>query len=83
MTTSFIIVISLILLSQFIGILSLVTIRPVVKAGSVSKFYWKYKLLFRKQPKVIISGGKKVNVSSYVALYVHGNSMKDYNIVNG
>ncbi len=83
MTTAFIIVISIILIFQVIGILSLVSVRAVVKAGCVSKFYWRYKLLFGKQPKEIISDGKKVNVASYVALYVYGNSMKDYNIYNG
>ena len=83
MATSFIIVISIILIIQLIGILSSFSLRPVVKAGNVSKFYWKYKFLFGKQPKEILYNGNKVNVASYVALYVYGNSMQDYNIHTG
>jgi len=55
----------------------------VAKAGKVSKFYWKYKLLFGKSPKVVECMGMKVDVSSYKVLYVYGNSMKDYEIHNG
>lgn len=83
MTKSFIIVISVILVIQILTICSFIRFLPVAKAGKVSKFYWKYKLLLRKNPKVIECDGEKVDVSSYKGLYVYGNSMKDYAIHNG
>lgn len=83
MAKSFIIVISVILLIQILTICSFLRFRPVAKAGKVSKFYWKYKLLLRHNPKVIECDGERVDVSSYKGLYVYGNSMKDYDIHNG
>lgn len=83
MSKSFIIVISIILIVQIVSICSFIRFCPVAKAGKVSKFYWKYKMLFGKEPSVIECDGEKVDVSSYKELYVHGNSMKDYNIHNG
>lgn len=83
MTKSFIIVISVILVIQILTICSFIRFLPVAKAGKVSKFYWKYKLLLRKNTKVIECDGEKVDVSSYKGLYVYGNSMKDYAIHNG
>ncbi|MBD5292823.1 MAG: hypothetical protein HDS23_06210 [Bacteroides sp.] len=83
MAKGFIIVISIILIIQIISICSFIRFCPVAKAGKVTKFYWKYKLLFGKEPNTIICDGEKINVSSYEELYVHGNSMIDYDIHNG
>lgn len=83
MTKSFIIVISVIFVIQILTICSFIRFLPVAKAGKVSKFYWKYKMLLRKGSKVIECDGEKVDVSSYKVLYVYGNSMKDYSIHNG
>lgn len=83
MTKGFIIIISIILIIQIISICSFIRSCPVAKAGKVSKFYWKYKFLFGKEPRFIDCNGEKINVSSYKELYVHGNSMKDYDIHNG
>lgn len=83
MADSFIIVISIILIIQLITLSSFAHFRPVLKAGNVSKFYWKYKLLFGKRPKAILCDNVRVDVSSYETLYVYGNSMKDYHIYNG
>lgn len=83
MAKGFIIVISIILIIQIISICSFIRFCPVAKAGKVTKFYWKYKLLFGKVPNAIVCDGEKINVSSYKELYVHGNSMIDYDIHNG
>lgn len=83
MTKSFIIIISIILIVQIISICSFARLCPVAKAGKVSKFYWKYKLLFGKEPNTIVCDGTKIDVSTYKELYVYGNSMKDYDIHNG
>lgn len=83
MSKGFIIVISIILIIQIISICSFIRFCPVAKAGKVSKFYWKFKLLYGKEPNTIVCDGEQINVSSYEELYVHGNSMKDYDIHNG
>lgn len=83
MTKSFIIVISIVLIVQIVSICSFLRFCPVAKAGKVSKFYWRYKLLLGKGPKIVDFNGEKIDVSSYKELYVYGNSMKDYHICNG
>ena len=52
----------------------------MVKAGKVSDPYHKVEKVTGGVPKSINVGGKKVDVSGYVVLYVHGNSMKKYKI---
>lgn len=83
MAKSFIIVISIILIVQIVSICSFLRLCPVAKAGKVSKFYWKYRLLLGKEPKEIVCNGDVIDVSSLKELYVHGNSMKDHHILNG
>lgn len=83
MAKGFVVVISIILIIQIFSICSFIRFCPVAKAGKVSKFYWKYKLLFGKEPNIIVCDQEMINVSSYKELYVHGNSMKDYDIHNG
>ena len=55
----------------------------MAKAGKVDKFFWKYKLSSCKIPKEIKCGNDTIVVSGLNHLYVYGNSMKDYNILNG
>lgn len=83
MTNSFLIVVLIILVIQIIMLCSFLRIDTVTKAGKVTKFYWKYKILTGKRPESITCEGKMVNVSAYKTLYVYGNSMKDYDIHNG
>lgn len=83
MTSSFMTVVLIILAIQIAMLCSFIRVEIVAKAGKVTKFHWKYKILTGKRPKSIMCGDRPVDVSGYKALYVYGNSMKDYDIHNG
>lgn len=80
---AFLIIISILLLSPLLNFIIGLRWVLVAKAGKVDKFFWKYKLSSCKIPKEIKCGNDTIVVSGLNHLYVYGNSMKDYNILNG
>lgn len=74
------VVFGIIMVYMVVNFLSMKTVLPVVKAGKVTDPYHKVEKIRGGVPKVINVDGKRVDVSEYVAFYVHGNSMKKYNI---
>lgn len=80
---AFFVIISILLLSPLLSFILDLRFVLVAKAGKVDKFFWKYKLSSCKIPKEIKCGNDTIAVSKLSHLYVHGNSMKDYNIFNG
>lgn len=79
---AYIIIIFLLLLSPLFSILSRVRFKQTAKAGKVSKFAWGIKLAY-DMPKTIKCGDSVISVANLKSLYVHGNSMKDYQILDG
>lgn len=74
------VVFSAIMVYMIVSFILMKTTLPVVKAGKVSDSYHKFESVRCGVPKSIIVGGKRVDVSEYVALFVHGNSMIKYKI---
>lgn len=81
--TAFFAIISILLFLPLLSLISSLRGHLTVKAGKVSNFYLKYKLASCKVPEVIRCGNETVVLSGLKHLYVHGNSMKDYNISDG
>lgn len=73
-------VFGLIMIYMIVNVFSMKTVLPVAKAGKVTDPYSKEEALRNRTPKTIRVDGKSVDVSDYEVLYVHGNSMKKYNI---
>lgn len=70
-------------LIMFYILVSIWTIKesvPVAKAGKVSDFYPKEETIRGSMPHYLNVDGKRVDVSEYIVLYVHGESMKRYKI---
>lgn len=80
---AFFVIISILLLSPLLNFILDLRLILVAKAGKVDKFFWRYKLSSCKRPKEIKCGNDTIVVSGLDYLYVYGNSMKDYNILNG
>ncbi|MBR4854251.1 MAG: hypothetical protein IKU88_05940 [Alistipes sp.] len=80
---AFFVIISILLLSPLLSFILDLRLVLVAKAGKVDKFFLRYKLSSCKIPKEIKCGNDTIAVSKLSHLYVHGNSMKDYNILNG
>lgn len=74
------VVFGIIMVFMVINYLSVRTALPVVKAGKVDDPYRKVERVRGVVPKVIKVGGKRIDVTSHIVLYVHGNSMKKYKI---
>ncbi len=74
------IVFGIIMIYMVLNLLTVKTEIPVVKAGKVSDPYHKLERIRGNLPKYINVGGKRVDVSEYIVMYVHGNSMKKYKI---
>lgn len=74
------VVFGIIMVYMVVNFLYMKTVLPVVKAGKVTDPYHKVEKIRGGLPKVINVDGKRVDVSEHVAFYVHGNSMKKYNI---
>lgn len=73
------VVFSAIMVYMIVGFWGMKTTLPVVKAGKVSDPYHKFENV-RGVPNSINVGGRRVDVSGYIVLFVHGNSMKKYKI---
>ena len=82
-TIAFIIIAAVLLLTPLFSVVSRWKFNLVAKAGKVDKFFWRYKRSSYVSPQEIQCGNEKVNVSELPILYVHGNSMKDYDIFSG
>lgn len=80
---SFFVIISILLLSPLLSFILDLRLVLSAKAGKVDKFFLRYKLSSCKKPKEIKCGNDTIIVSGLKDLYVYGNSMKDYSILNG
>ena len=83
MKISFIIIISIIAITQILTLLSVLKFEPVAKAGKVSKFYWRFQVVSPTDVTNVKLQGTRLNLAKFVILYVYGNSMKDYGIQSG
>ncbi|MDE5612674.1 MAG: hypothetical protein K2I90_11740, partial [Odoribacter sp.] len=80
---AFLIIISVLLFAPLLSFILGLRWHLVAKAGKVDKFFWRYKLSSGKIPKEIKCGDDTITTLELDHLYVYGNSMKDYNILNG
>lgn len=71
------------LIVSFLRAKEITVIVPAVKAGKVTDSYHKEETLKRNLPRFINVNGERVDVSRYIVLYVHGESMKKYKIHDG
>ena len=82
-TTYFLVIMSLVVISQIIVLLVSVRSVDTVKAGNVLKHSPATKLRIGSKPRKLLVGQDYVDVSALEQLVVCGNSMKDYQIHNG